>query len=436
MHRDGYLIQEIIERPNLECAFDHVLTGTDRKESSTGKKMLKDRKFYVDLMQQQIADGTWELGELHRKRINERGKIRDIDCAMMFDRMVLNATMNVVEKHLKRRWISTTAASIEGRGGLYLLNKVIKDLHESHAGKIYKWDIHHYYQSILQDFMLWVLNKYFKDKALIAMLTKCIYALPEGISIGLRSSQTFGNMLLDYLIDHYLKDKLGAEFYYRYCDDGLNMDNDDTFYKLTGYSREIKAKIEAAGLKIKPNEQFWNFDDRPIDFLGYVIYANGNIRIRKHIKQRFARRWKRVKSKRRKKELIGSFYGMTKHAHAKHLFKTITGITMRDFKDFGLIYKATDGKKRWDCTTVHLCDLANTTIIVEDFEKDVTVRGNELRHLVKFRFEDGKEGKFFTASEEMKQLLAEIKQIPDGFPFKTTIKRVSFGNGKAKYVFS
>ena len=43
---------------------------------------------------------------------------------------------------------------------------------------------------------------------------------------------------------------------------------------------------------------------------------------------------------------------------------------------------------------------------------------------------------FFTNSEEMKNILAQIREIPDGFPFETTIRTESFGKGRTKYVFS
>lgn len=48
-----------------------------------------------------------------------------------------------------------------------------------------------------------------------------MYILPEGISFGLRSSQGSGNLLLSVFLDHYLKDKCGVRYFYRYCDDGV-----------------------------------------------------------------------------------------------------------------------------------------------------------------------------------------------------------------------
>ena len=45
-------------------------------------------------------------------------------------------------------------------------------------------------------------------------------------------------------------------------------------------------------------------------------------------------------------------------------------------------------------------------------------------------------GKFFTASEEMKNILDQISDIEDGFPFETTIVSEVFDGNKIKYKFS
>ena len=44
MRREGYIIEEIIEYSNMSEAFDAVLRGTDRKESTQGEKLLARRE--------------------------------------------------------------------------------------------------------------------------------------------------------------------------------------------------------------------------------------------------------------------------------------------------------------------------------------------------------------------------------------------------------
>ena len=45
-------------------------------------------------------------------------------------------------------------------------------------------------------------------------------------------------------------------------------------------------------------------------------------------------------------------------------------------------------------------------------------------------------GKFFTASEEMKNILDQISDIEDGFPFETKITSERFDGNKVKYSFT
>lgn len=48
----------------------------------------------------------------------------------------------------------------------------------------------------------------------------------------------------------------------------------------------------------------------------------------------------------------------------------------------------------------------------------------------------GEWGKFFTASEEMKNILDQISDIEDGFPFETTIVSEIFDGNKQKFSFT
>ena len=108
-------------------------------------------------------------------------------------------------------------------------------------------------------------------------------------------------------------------------------------------------------------------------------------------------------------------------------FIDLTGIKMNNFAGFGLIFVSKDGKKQFDVVNYSLGDLQNRKIIVEDFEKGITTKEGDGRYVVKFRFAENEggdmsEGKYFTNSEEMKQMLDKIEEIK-GFPFQTIIKR-------------
>ena len=108
---------------------------------------------------------------------------------------------------------------------------------------------------------------------------------------------------------------------------------------------------------------------------------------------------------------------------------------MKSFKDLNVAYKPEDGKKRFAGAVVSIRELVNIPIIVKDFETGIKTEQGEDLCIVSIEM-NGEARKFFTNSEEMKNILAQIKEVPDGFPFETTIKTEVFGKGRTKYVFS
>lgn len=314
-----------------------------------------------------------------------------------------------------------------------LMKYILRDIQEDPEGTryCYKFDISKFYESVNQDFVMYCVHRIFKDKKLIAMLDNFVRIIPKGISIGLRSSQGLGNLLLSVYLDHYLKDKYGVCHFYRYCDDGVVLGK--TKAELWMIRDIIHEQLQKIDLVVKPNERVFPTAEG-IDFLGYVIRPN-NVRLRKRIKQKFARKMCEVKSRKRRRELTASFYGMTKHADCNNLFNKLTGKTMKSFKDLNVAYKPEDGKKRFAGTVVSIRELVNIPIIVKDFETGIKTEQGEDRCIVSIEM-NGEARKFFTNSEEMKNILAQIKEVPDGFPFETTIKTEVFGKGRTKYVFS
>jgi hypothetical protein len=434
MRREGYIVEEIIEPSNMEDSFNQVLRGTKRKRSRQGRYLLAHKEEVLEELTAQIASGSFRVKDYHEREIVEAGKLRRIQILSMKDRIAVHAIMSVVDEHLRRRFIRTTSASIKRRGMHDLLSYIRRDLKDDPDGTryCYKFDVSKFYESVEQDFVMYCVGRIFKDKKLISMLENFVRLMPEGISIGLRSSQGLGNLLLSVFLDHYLKDRYGVRHYYRYCDDGVVLGK--TKAELWKIRDAVHERINSIGLSIKPNERVFPVGEG-IDFLGYVIYAPDHVRLRKRIKQKFARKMHEVKSRRRRRELVASFYGMAGHADCNMLFKKLTGKEMRSFKDLNVSYKPEDGKKRFPGTVVSIRELVNLPIIVKDFETGIKTEQGEDRCIVSIE-QNGEPKKFFTNSEEMKNILAQVREMPDGFPFETTIKTETFGKGRTKYVFT
>ena len=436
MRREGHIIEEIVEYSNISESFDQVLSGTQRKKSRQGRYLLAHREEIIKELSERIASGQFHVTpkDIEEKDIIEAGKLRHIQFfKSLKNSIAAHAIMSVVDKHLKKRFIRTTSASIKNRGMHDLMKYIHRDMQEDPKGTryCYKFDISKFYESVNQDFVMYCIHRVFKDKKLIAMLDNFVRIIPQGISIGLRSSQGLGNLLLSVYLDHYLKDRYGVRHFYRYCDDGVVLGKSKA--ELWEIRDAVHEQLEQIDLKVKTNERVFPVDEG-IDFLGYVIYPN-HVLLRKRIKQKFARKMHEVKSRKRRRELIASFYGMAKHACCRNLFYKLTGKKMKSFKDLNVAYKPEDGKKRFAGAVVSIRELVNLPIVVKDFEVGVKTSQGEDRCVVSIE-QNGEPKKFFTNSEEMKNILQQVSEMPDGFPFETTIKAETFGKGRTKYIFT
>ena len=68
---------------------------------------------YTSELTASIADGSFRLGGYQEREIEEYGKKRILQILSMKDRIAVFAIMNVVDRHLQKRDIRTTGASIK-----------------------------------------------------------------------------------------------------------------------------------------------------------------------------------------------------------------------------------------------------------------------------------------------------------------------------------
>lgn len=138
---------------------------------------------------------------------------------------------------------------------------------------------------------------------------------------------------------------------------------------------------------MKANERIYPVS-QGIDFVGYDIYKDYT-RIRKRNKKKAARRLHKIKSKRRRAEILASFYSLCKHADAKHLFYKITGLKMADYSnlkslaDLGISTSPgvrRNGQKNFTCREVTLNALVGSTLCILDFQTGVSTKWSRREH--------------------------------------------------------
>ena len=272
MRREGHIIEEVVEYSNMAESFDQVLSGTKRKKSRQGRYLIAHREEVIKELSERIASGTFHVTakDIEEKDIIEAGKLRHIQFfKKLKNSIAVHAIMSVVDKHLKKRFIRTTSASIKDRGMHDLMKYIRRDMQEDPEGTrfCYKFDISKFYESVNQDFVMYSVHRVFKDKKLIAMLDNFVRIIPQGISIGLRSSQGLGNLLLSVYLDHYLKDRYGVRHFYRYCDDGVVLGKSKA--ELWEIRDAVHEQVEQIDLKVKANERVFPVDEG----IGYLVFV-------------------------------------------------------------------------------------------------------------------------------------------------------------------
>lgn len=322
MKRFNHLIPLICTRDNIERSIKTVLRGTKRKQTKTAKYILSHKDKVIDETIESISTGTFRLGKFKELTIKEGPKERDIQILNYRDRIVVNAIMTVLDDLLTKRMIYTTASSIKGRGTHYLKDVLQRDIRNNpdKTKYFYKIDINKYYHNIDHELMKICIRRFIKDKTLLPILDNFVDMLKQGLSIGLRASQIFGNLFLSWLLDMPLKCKYRVKFYYRYCDDIVTLA--ETKEELWEMHHLICELLDGSKLTIKPNYRVAPLSEG-LDFLGFVIFNGIFCRVRKRIKQNAQRKLSHLKSNKRRQEIIASIKGYCLHSNGHNLFNKL-----------------------------------------------------------------------------------------------------------------
>ena len=441
------LIDEIVSDSNMLESFDYVVSHLEH--SSQREKYRPKRERWVEKLKAEISSGRFRIlrSDVRDLHVTDGPKERDVQAPSVYKRVGIHSIMVIVEKYTYPTMIKNSASSVKGRGMHWLHHIVEDDIRRVPllCGFFYKSDVTHFYDNIDQARMKRVIRMYIGDEFLLPMLDNLIELMPGGLSKGLRSSQCFANLYLsevDYEMLRYVNrydyqldgGKTETRYlYYRYCDDVVMFsDSKSDLWRL----RDIYVKaVERIGLSVKSSEAVRPLDTG-LDFLGYVHYETHSL-LRKRIKQKTARKLARIRSRKRRQMIVGSFKGMACHADCKHLFYILTHQKMKKFSEMGVKYTPADGKKRFPGKTMRLSSIQNMRIEIHDYESGVKTSQGDDRYLVSFYDPQKNEwGKFFTASEEMKSILDQISDIEDGFPFETVIVSEVFDGNKVKYRFT
>lgn len=172
---------------------------------------------------------------------------------------------------------------------------------------------------------------------------------------------------------------------------------------------------------------------RSIDYLGYC-FTPTNIRIRKSIKQTFARKAKRITNKERRREVLSSYWGWCKWGKCINLWNKVTNNDM-SFSENGITGRTAtkDGQRFFDVKKVTIDSILNLPITVLDFETNIKTQHGPGRYAIKILHND-EEKKIITNSFTLKNMLDQAKER-NLLPIDTVLKKRDIGGKYPDYFF-
>jgi hypothetical protein len=113
----------------------------------------------------------------------------------------------------------------------------------------------------------------------------------KGLPLGNLTSQFLANVYLNPL-DHFVKHDLRVRGYVRYMDDFILFG--DHRAALKDFGGRVKEKLADLCLTMHPDKYSIVPTDKGVDFAGFVMFADGRIRVRSSTVRRFDRRYRRM----------------------------------------------------------------------------------------------------------------------------------------------
>lgn len=314
MKRINNLYLQICSIENLQLA-DSIARKGKLKQPGVIKHN-RNREANIQLLQRMLIEKTYKTSLYTTFTIYEPKERLIFRLPYFPDRITHHAVMNVLEPIFVSTFTADTYSCIKTRG-IHAAANAVKIALRDESGTTYclKLDIKKFYPSVDHDILKQLLRKKFKDQDLLWLLDGIIDSA-DGLPIGNYLSQYFANFYLTYF-DHWMKEVKRVRYYFRYADDLVILsDNKPYLHELLFEIREfLQSNLK---LTVKRNYQVFPVDDRGIDFVGYV-FRHTHTRLRKSIKQNFARMIKRNKNA----QSIASYRGWAIHCNSKNLLNKL-----------------------------------------------------------------------------------------------------------------
>jgi retron-type reverse transcriptase len=205
-------------------------------------------------------------------------KERLIAALPFVDRVVHHALCNIIEPICERSMIYDSYACRQRRGVLAGVLRTTQFLRDAHRrwGKVYclKADVRKFFPSIDHEVLKKIIRRHIACPDTLGMIETIIDSTGDnvGLPIGSLTSQLWANVYLNEL-DHFIKERLRQQYYIRYMDDFIILNDDKPTLQRT--LKDITAFLdENLHLTLNAKTQIFPSGSRSVDFLGYRIWPD------------------------------------------------------------------------------------------------------------------------------------------------------------------
>lgn len=223
-------------------------------------------------------------------------KLRHIHKACVKDRIVHHAIFRILYPIFDNFFIFDSYSCRIGKGTHRAVNRLeefCRKLSRNNTKPIFalKCDIKKFFDSIGQNILLELIKKKIKDENTFWLISKIIKGYEnkkdKGLPLGNVTSQLFANIYLNEL-DQFIKHKLKARYYLRYCDDFIILGEDKNY--LASLINPISQFLDQLlKLSLHPDKIEIRKYRQGFDFLGYVVLPHYRV-LRTKTKRRILRK--------------------------------------------------------------------------------------------------------------------------------------------------
>lgn len=282
MKRARNLYEQMISDENIERAIDEVNESHRWHGEHRGNKTVA----WVELTKterikelREIIENGFEQTRPTVKRRYDRNakKWRDISEPILWpDQYIHHILIQVLEPVMMRGMDKFCCGSIKKRGTLYGVKAIKKWMRHDRKGTRWcgEFDIYHFYNQLKPEVVIKRFKWLIKDHKVLDLIER---VLVHGVLIGAYTSQWFANIVLQPL-DALIR-RCGVSHYVRHMDNFTIFSNSKKTIVKT--MREMTNWLNAAGLRLKDNWQYFKTRKRLPNALGYR-YGHTYTLIRKH----------------------------------------------------------------------------------------------------------------------------------------------------------